>query len=278
MTVSSWFFSTDKNPYLSTEGIEALKATIKDPRLFETKLHGHFTALGGLVIPQYDHQISIISHVTIERHWPKTLIADPHMKKPTALLWLAWPEPEVCIVYRTIKVKDHVGNIAKLIRAKSAPDGNINLYLADEAMGGAGKNIFGAESVIAQLNELGLPFIATNQGSDKAFEAGIQKLQQMFSPDPLTRKPSIFILESCLYDPEWIDGKVYGDLTWELRRYQFKKEQKADEETFREKVRTVDDDYIDCLRYGVMAGAPSSGSRIKVSDGVGGSVDPYTGW
>jgi len=263
LTVSSWFFSTDKNPYLSTEGIEALKATIKDPRLFETKLHGHFTALGGLVIPQYDPLKTRIPDYEIPRGWPKTIIIDPHLKKPTAIVWLAWPEEGVCVVYRTKKVRDHVEGIAQLIRAESARDGKIDLWIADEAHGGKGPNIYGQESVIKQLNDLGLPFKGTNVNSDKAFEAGVNELQASFSVDPITGKPSIFIFESCYYEPVWIDGKVYGSLDWELKRYQFKKEQKADEETFRERVRTVDDDYLDCLRYGRMAGYPGVAGTNK---------------
>jgi hypothetical protein len=276
LTVDYFHFLLEGNPYIPKDAIERFKASLVDENKLKVKFYGQFAALGGLVIPQFNHQLSVIPDVPLQKHWPKTIIADPHLKKPTALVWIAWPEPDVCFVYRTKKVKMHVGDMAQFIRSQSSADGNINLWLADEAMGGQGTNIFGSDSVIQQFNGLGLPFMPTNQSSDKAFEAGINKLQDMFSPDPITQKPSIFIFQSCIYDPEWIDGKVYGDIVWELRRYQFKKEQKSDEETFREKVRTVDDDYIDCLRYGVMAGCPSVG-QVRITN-PGGPADPYTGW
>jgi hypothetical protein len=278
ISVDVFNFSTDKNPYLSVEGVNALKATIRDPRLYAAKLHGQFVALGGLVIPQYRSNKCLVRDFPLEPHWPKTVIIDPHLKKPTAIMWICWIEDEVCVVYRTRKVKMPVGELAQYIKAQTAPDGKISLWIADEAQGGKGTNVFGQESVIAQLNELGLPFMPTNQSSDKTFEAGINKLQSMFTPDAITDKPGILIFESNMWEPQWIDGKTYGNIDWELKRYQYKREQKADEETFRERVRTVDDDLIDDLRYGVMAGSSMSGGRIEVINSSGRDVDPFTGW
>ena len=65
------------------------------------------------------------------------------------------------------------------------------------------------------------------------------------------------------YATERINGKVCGSLPWEMGRYQYKREQKADEETLREKVRKVNDHLIDDLRYIAMVGAPGTGGKIK---------------
>lgn len=278
ISVKHWFFSTDKNPYLSKEGVATFKATLTNPKLREAKLHGHFVALTGLVYPQYDKDKLICPDFEIPNKWPKTLVADPHLKKPTALVWLAWNK-ERPVVYRAKKVKLSVPELAKYIRAQSAGE-RIDLYIADEAMGGKGTNIFGEKSVIEKLVELGLPFYGTNQSSDKAFEAGVDKVIEYITVDPISEVPLLKIFQSCDTPVENIEGKRYGSIFWEFERFRFKKEQKSHEEAYSEKVATVDDDYMSDLRYGLMAGPPVGGEPVTVVSTMSGNsgTDSITGW
>ena len=86
----------------------------------------------------------------------------------------------------------------------------------------------------------------------------------MLTPNPMTPTVAkIRIFKSCDYAPERVNGKVHGSLVWEIKKYMYKKESKADEETLREKVRTVNDHYISDLRGIAMAG-------------VQGQVEPIT--
>ena len=136
-------------------------------------------------------------------------------------------------------------------------------------MGGDGTNIFGQKSVLEQLRAEGIPLLGTNQASDKTFEAGINRIRELMTPDPISKRPAFAILKSCDYMLEWIDGKPAGSLPWELSRYRYKNEHASDEETFREKVATVDDDYIDCVRY-IAQARPNLGA--STSDGFGVSL------
>jgi hypothetical protein len=88
------------------------------------------------------------------------------------------------------------------------------------------------------------------------------------------------IFQSCDWGVRHLEGKRCGSIFWEFERYRFKKEQKSQEETYSEQVASVDDDLLDCVRYGVMAGQPTGGQPVTVESSVSGYkfVDPFTGW
>jgi len=278
LTVDYWFFTTYGNPYLAKEGIETFEATLTDPRKKEAKILGHFMALGGMVYPMYNSAHLMTPDFEIPQSWFKVCLIDPHLRKFTAILWMAWSPDGDPFVYRTRKVKKIVSELATYIRAQSINDGQIDLWIGDEAMGGEGKNIFGEESVLVQLNNLGLPFQPTSTASDKAFEAGVNTVQMYITPEPVSNSTRLKIFQSCSTAIEWIDGKVTGSIFWEFKRYRFRKEGKADEETFREHVANVDDDLITLLRYGLVAG-PGSRTPVTVSmSQYPEPVDGITGW
>jgi len=275
ITTAYWFFDTRGNPFISKEGIETFMATLSDKKYFEAKIEGKFVALAGLVYPTFEASKALVKDFDIPRHWERHILIDPHLRKFTALMWTAWSPDGDHIIYRTRKVKMPIPELAKYIRAQSINDPEYALWIGDEAMGGDGLNIFGEKSVLEQLNGLGLPFIGTNQVSDKTFKAGVESVAAELVPDHISGNCKLKIFESCVEGPFEIEGYKTGDIIWEFNRYRFKKEQKSDEETFREKVATVDDDYLDLLRYDTMAGAVNAGGGVRIINS--GRVDPVTG-
>ncbi len=253
--VGFWKFSMFGNPHLSPEGVKEVEAAIDDPRVARVKLYGDFSSLAGLVYEQWDESI----HVVAPQEWPETwyrvFVIDPHMKKETAMIWGVWTPENQLIIYRCAKVMKAVEELKQFIRAQSTGE-KISLWIGDEAMGGDGKNIFGQDSVLKQLAAPpnGIPIQGTNQASDKAFQAGVYKVREMLTPDPVSRKPDLVVTSDC---PGVID---------EFDEYQFIPDSKADEMTFRERVRKVDDDYVDCIRYAAMAGpgAPVIFTKPKI--------------
>ena len=83
-------------------------------------------------------------------------------------------------------------------------------------------------------------------------------------PSLTTPKPRLYIMYSC------------PKTNKQMLRYQYKEETKADEQTFREQVRKVDDDFLDCLRYIVMSG-PQDSKPIQVVNSSS-QGDSFTGW
>ena len=276
-SVEHWFFCSYGNPHLNAEALGKMAGDLKDEKLIQAKIYGQFVALGGLVIPQYDAHVHIIPDRPIPDSWYRVFCIDPHHKKPSAMLWTVWTPEGDLWVYRCAKEMLPVQapasevSLKTFIRAQSAGE-KIKLFIGDEAMGGDGLNVYGQESVLKQLatGEDRIPVIPTNQCSDKTFEAGIFKLREMFGVDPMNGQSKIYIFKSCDWPVKYINGQNYGSLPWELERLEYRQDQKADEETFRERVKTVDDDLSTCLRYIVMAGAqgdsPPMTSALNAAD------------
>jgi len=260
--VDMFKFSIYGNPHISKQGIENVLATITDPRLLKVKMEGEFVALAGLVYEGWDENIHMIDSFEIPVDWPRVFCIDPHLKKPAALMWAAWhPEGKDLFVYRAMLLDRllTVPELKKLIRIKSAGE-TIQLWMGDEAQGGDGTNIYGNKSVIEELNDGddGLPIVGTNHASSKIFKAGVMKVRGMLRPDPITGKASLYCFKE-------YQGKSNWALNDEFDEYQFLPDTKADEATFRERVRLIDDDLLDDLRYIVMAGCPSHGGSVITS-------------
>lgn len=267
--VNHWFFSTESNPYLKAEGVESFKATLAhDEALMATKLHGEFVSRSGLVIPQFDKGVSIIPDFEMPTHWMRTFIVDLHPKIPHALMWICWtPEGEV-IVYRTAKKKLIISALKRYIRRKCVGE-HISDWLSDEPGAGKGINAWGKKSLTEELKGGmdGIPVIQVPR-SEGIFNAGIDKLREGFARRPETKRPNILIFKSCDYPTENIDGKIHGSITWELRKFSYRKN-KGSEETLREQIRNVDDHLISCCRMGIMSGPVDAGSS-DFDFGIGG--------
>ena len=259
--IEFWTFSTFDNPHLSQEGVKQLEKLITDDRLRDAKLRGLFVSLSGLVYPQFNKSTHVVPNLDdVPAHWHQQFIIDPHHRKDSAMVWTAWdPDGNVCYIHREsgfAPVDGGVPELASHIRIKSAGL-KIDDYIADEAMGGDGLNIHGYGSVIEQLKAEGIPVLGTNQASDKAFAAGVNKMRSMLNIDPITKQPRIFICESCKKTIK------------QFQTYQYRKETKVDEELLREHVRNMNDDYPTCGRYAIMAEVDTGGSAPQSDlDGV----------
>lgn len=277
LTVDHWFFWTQKNPYLSKEGIRKFAAAIKDPILREAKMKGLFVPLTGRVIASYNKNISIIPDRPLHPNAYRVFCIDLHTKTPSAAMWAAW-EPSKgregfeLVVYRTAKMAYTVPQWKQFIQAQTGAE-KIGYWFGDESERETGvKNIYDKDSIIAEFNKesddcsIVIPIQPVSKGPG-SFDAGIFKLRDMFMPD-LTGRPRVFIFESCNYGIAHINGKACGSLPWELKRYSYKKERKADEESLREKVRKINDHLIDDLRYISMAGPMHVGTSPDFGIGV----------
>lgn len=255
VSIERWYFSLYGNPHIAKAGIEKLVAKIKDKRMIETKVYGRSVALHGLVIPQFDREITVIPDRHLHPDAYKVFCIDFHPKVPAHALWAAWEptdgQPNL-VIYRAKMMKADIPEWQQTIHALSAGE-KIQKWLGDEPDGSETEDYKGDMSPLHQFRE-GLDRLPIIQVSKSAgsFNASIYKLWDMFKGDPLTKKPRIFIFNSVDHAVEQVDGKYLGSLPWELERWQFMKEQKADDENLRERIALVNDHYISDLRYIVM--------------------------
>ena len=262
------------NPYLSKEGLAALIKTLeKFPELFKAKIMGLFVALEGLVYPMFRENVHVIDDFEIRKAWHKVVVADIHLNKPAAIGWYAWSPGGVCYKYREMEWEPNVGGIpdlAKKIRILSGGE-HIEDWIMDESMGGAPDqekiNVFGEKTVITQLNDCKLPFIGTNQAGGKAVEAGILKLREFLRPNPSSGLCRFYVFASC---PLTI--KQY-------MTYQFKKKTLIDEESYRERLRNIDDDHVTDDRYAIASepawNMPKKTAALEYDGETGTPIDDY---
>jgi len=246
----AWMFDSRLNPHLSEEGLKLLIKSLEgNPELFNTKIRGMMVVLSGRVYPMFrrERHVIDIEAVPHAKFVHRQVILDMHLKKASAIVCLGWTREGDVYAYRAFEWKPTSGgleDLASLIRVKCAGE-KINDWIMDEALGGDPNkedlNIFGEKDVIVQLNDLGLPFVGTNVASDKNVKAGVHKVRQFLRVDPVTGHTRL---------------KISRDLHLLIRQfeiYQFKKDTKADEESYRERIRNVGDDQVTCVRYGIMA-------------------------
>jgi len=256
--VRVWHFPIFGNPFLNPDGVQEFADSIKDQMLRRVKLWGEHVTLSGSVIPMFRKDVTVVPDFEIPAHWPRTFVLDAHDKTPHAMLWMAWDEYDNCYWYRAIKRKGTAREVANCFRVNSAGE-RIDLLMGDEANDGDGKDNRGNLSFHEELRKEGLPLEPTGQKSETSFKGGIHKLRDGFTVRPETGKPKIFIFQSLDWGSgEYVDGKPQGSVVWEIERYRYKKEKKADEETLREQIANVNDHFITCGRYGYFVGPMGS--------------------
>ena len=239
--IAYWFFSTYDNPHLSKEGIAFVERQITDERLRKAKLYGEFVALSGLVYPQWNPDIHIIPQADPPEDAFCMFCLDSHRKKPSAMLWAFWTRDGELIVYDEAEFTPQEGGIEQLkalIRVRSSGR-RIQRWIGDEAQGGEGLDITGQKSVLSQLASGidPIPVQGTSQKSEELFNAGLFKMREMLTPDPVSKQPRFFVMANCERTSK------------QFRMYRFRRETKTDEETLREHIRNVDDDFVTCARY-----------------------------
>ena len=247
--IDHWFFTSMGNPHISEEAVRKIISSIKNKQLIEAKIYGRFVPLSGLVLPQWNEEIHIIPDFDIPKDWIRAFCIDCHYRTPSAAVWMALSPDGDWFVYRTAKKPYTIPQWKEYIRAQSAGE-KIQTWLGDEPGHGDGKNIFNTQSIINEFKSGvdAIPLQKVKSG-EKSFAAGVYKLWDYLTPDVVSLKPKLFVLKSCDYNMEYHNGKPCPSLPWEIKHWQYKKEQKADEETLREKVRLVHNHFIDDVRY-----------------------------
>lgn len=260
--IDYYFFSTYDNPYLTEPQVKFVEDMYSDnPELMKRKMMGQFVALAGLVYPQYVDTIgggNIIPDHEVPDGAYRVCGVDSHHKKPTAVMWAYWNNDKQFIIYKFLEVPPMSGGVQSLKeKIRAGCGGNhISQWIIDEAMGGEGLNIYGEKSVMEQLKSGvdGIPFEPTGQKSQAAFEAGIFRIRQMLTPDPVTRRSSLYIMKSLML------------VRKQFNRYRYRKETKMDEETLRENIANIFDEGPSLARY--LTAFPPSGEAIQTEPEV----------
>lgn len=256
--VKYWQFATRKNPHLNQTGVEVATSLIKDKNLMAAKMDGGFVPLTGRVYENFSRVRNVFEVDRLPKawggelpgHWYRDFLLDPHKQKPHYMCIVAWsPEEEVFIESESnFASPDGVNQLKDHIRMMCIGK-KITRFIMDESLGGNSVDNFGQASMKSQLkslsknedgsDNLGIPFLGTNQESDKSWQAGYMLLSQYVNPNPISGKPRFYLLDSCP-----IAIRQFENYCW--------MDDAMDEKPLREKAKQIDNEAPDLARYAVM--------------------------
>ena len=240
----------ENNPYLPRSEVEAFKRGLSEDER-KTRMKGQFVALQGMIYPMFRKEPGVLQVLKddflVGTYYPVTIIIDPHEGKETAVGWYTIDRDGRMYVineYRKVaqvsRVVADIINTCRLCRYRV-----VDVYI-DRAMGRKHNNLGESEqNYLEQFEEwfeyYGFPVDVYEAPNVKdSFWPGVQEMKIALTPDSLFGKPRFFVFPSCIRH------------IWEFSHYRFKKSQVVDQESYRERVRNVDDDLVTCARYYVM--------------------------
>ncbi len=226
------FMEWGDNPYLDSEEVNALTASLADDQL-ESRRYGRFRSASGLVYTEFDENVHVIDAISLPCEWQDTLSIDPGLNNPLSCHWYSVDydgnvyvvfehyEAGKDIVYHSDKIKE----ISESLGWKKDANGNISALIDSAANQ---KTLASNKSVTELFYENG---IAVNPNVNKDIFSGIERVKQYLKLN--NGKPKIYIFRNCvnlireLKNYRWGEGdhpiKQDDHCLDELRYYLMKK-------------------------------------------------------
>ncbi len=225
------FMEWADNPYLNKEEVESLTSSLSPDQL-ESRRYGRFKASSGLVYPEFDENIHVLSSpIKIPTDWQDTISIDPGLNNPLSAHWYAVDyDGNVFVVaehfeagrdidYHANKIKE----ISESIGWKKDRYGKISALIDSAANQ---KTLASSKSVTELFYEKG---INVNPRVNKDMFSGIQRVKEYLHGQ--NNRPKIYLFPNCV------------NLIRELKSYRWGEGDVP---------RKVDDHSLDELRYYLM--------------------------
>jgi hypothetical protein len=234
--IEAWLMDMDLNPHLKREDKDLVLAGLTEQEK-KIRKEGKFVALHGLVYPTFDEHKHVVEPFEIPAHWRKVIAVDPHLKKPTSVLWVTVAQEQRgniskgdFVVYRELKRDGIIPDIVASIELASGRE-KIYVRIADPALN-IKDNIQG-QNPFDTFAEWGFPLTPAN----KDYQSGVFAIRELLDQIP----SGLHIFNTC------------PTLIWEFRHFSYTD---IDEQgkAYSEKVLKRDDDMLDCLRYVINSG------------------------
>jgi phage terminase large subunit-like protein len=191
------FMSWEDNPYLNKKEIERLTASMPSEEI-ESRKNGKFTSIDmGLIYPEFDVNIHVISPFDIPKDWQDTISIDPGLSNPLSCHWYARDyDGNVYVVaehfadnktieYHAEKIKE----ISKTLNWKTASNGMVEA-LIDSA---ANQKTLSSQKSVTELFYCN--GILCNPNVNKNVLAGISKVKTYLKN--IAGQTKLFIFANC---------------------------------------------------------------------------------
>lgn len=233
---------TYENPFLNRDEIDNMAKKFSKEEL-DMRLKGKYIQFSGLVFKELDKNVHFIEPFHIPKDWPKFRSIDHGIRNPTACLWGAVNDKEELYIYDEYYETDKtIAENCEAIRTITAGD-SIEWTTIDPST-----EQRDPQTGISNRSEYLRNGILTRAlRTDK--KAGINLIKQLLRSDDETKRPRLFIFNTCY------------NLIREMTRYRYKSLGGRSEESGSDDPVKVLDHAIDALRYMV-----SSKVRYLIED------------
>lgn len=223
--------STDENPYITPQAIEALLINMT-PEEREARRHGKFGETGGLVYKNFGPR-NLTDPFLPPKNWMRINAMDHGLRNPTVWLFAAIDQKGNIYIYdeytaSNVLVPQH----AEVVVKKELIYGEPLYRIGDPSI--HNKNPITGTSVQIEYSDRGVDIIEGNN----QMESGILRVQTYIGNE--TIEPKLFICTNCRGLISEL--RKYRWDTWASKKDELKKEKK-------EVPKKKDDHHVDALRY-----------------------------
>ena len=237
---------TQGNPILSEESIAEFEAKMPDD-LRQTRIHGKFFHLRGLVYPEFDastHTWRETPNLKYQYPDPVVCVLDPHDRLPHHVVWLWLDRQDTHYVDRELVFTGTLPNLRKAIVLLEAQAGyRMAKRLVDPNFGRKPSQVGGGRSVIEELSAKPFPLYFGEANDDK--EAGRMRVKTLLhydrtQPLSVTNSPKLYFhKDRCPVTIRSVRDHQYDE--W--------KGAGKDDKDLKEVEKQKDTHGADCLRY-----------------------------
>jgi hypothetical protein len=230
------------DPILSEEDIAFFENQLNEDEK-ETRIHGKFFHLKGIVYKEFDLSVHGISDFKYEPGFPVICTLDPHDRLPHHVVWAMIDRTgDVIVMYELVRE----GTVAELTAGIKAVEKyfgwNVSKRLIDPNFGRK-PLISSGSTVIEEIRKFGLQFTEAND--DK--EGGRLKVKEYLhynksKPIDINNRPKLYFVKD--YVPKTLHS---------IMNYQYDEWKGTQDRDAKEDVKPQDEHGADCVRYLLMS-------------------------
>ena len=204
------FMEWSDNPYLDTQEIEAIGASM-DENTLQSRRYGRFaSAAAGLVYPEFDESIHVIEPFAVPKEWQDNISIDPGLNNPLSAHWYAVDfDDNVYVVYEHYEAgrdidyhASAIKEICKKIGWHTDTKGRICALIDSAAKQ---RTLGSVKSVVELFYERG---ILVNPDVEKDLFSGIARVKSYLKRE--NGLPNIYIFNNCVHMISELKGYYWG--------------------------------------------------------------------
>ncbi len=238
-----------ENTHLPSGYVESMLATYSDERI-QREIMGSFDAFQGAVYPDFRRDVHVIKPFPLPKEWRRIVGIDHGYRNPSAWIWGAVDNDANLYIYREFYEREWL--IEEIVLGKKAENlPGVLTLMGQEKMERAvidpstraarsetgGQKLSDFDIYLKYLPDNFPLGLATNDVT-----AGLDRVKSYLKVDPRTKRPKLFMFDTC---PNLIE---------EMSKYRYKELRAAQSGTTNEKEEPYkhDDHAVDALRYLIM--------------------------